>query len=1691
MPRKRSTQDNPTLIKKARRKLMLESFEDRILCSAAVPIEPVPEVPHAVPDTAATAGSLPADAAEPAPVPQAADAPAPVAGANAQPADARGEVVFVDRSVADWQAFLDDVTAQAGDGRSIDVILLDPARDGVTQITEALAGRSGVEAVHIIAHGIDGGLSLGNAWLTSGNIADFADSIAAWKAALSDNADLLLYGCDIAGGENGRALLGSLGALTGADVAASTDETGHSSLGADWELEYALGAIEARNPVTVSLQQGWLQVMAAHTVRDNFSVQGYTNNNGTRSWTGNWTEIDGGGGGATGGRILVTAGGVLQVNTRSNTDEIYRQVDLSTAATATLNFSYNNTLVAGRTVVVEVSGNGGGSYTILETFTSASNAGAGTKSINISSFIAANTRIRISVDASGGTDSFVTFDNIEVAYVTIPVRLDDVSNDLTEAAPNGTFAYDLQEYFTGNDTDSGGVALTYSITGGNTGGAFAINASTGVITVANSAALVWATTPAFNLTVQASDGSLTDTATVTINLAARPIDGSIGTFAVSQANRLYSVSLATGKATLLFTDTLLATINSLGFDAVNGIYYYTDGANAGTNNDLYGWDAKLNQRFVLTADVTAFGVVLPTGGLGAAGGGFGGGSYFFSTEGGGPASQDQLYNVNFLAGSNGRTIQNIQLVSNTAIPGGNEFGDFLVDPAAGKFWSFNSGTGVVEYNMRLGASPSLTVVQTDTNAVTMQSARDRNGQMYVVDGYFRTYNSAGAGTFGPQTTMTTNGVTALGSVTDAGEYLPATSSIGDRVWYDTTANGVQDVGEQGITGLTVSLYYDLNANGVRNAGDNLVATTLTGADGAYTFNQLLPDTYLIEITDPTSILNGATSTTGGNIQTAAVTLIGQAVTNKDFGYQDNRPTLAVSNVTATEGTDGFAQFNVTLSRTFSQPITVSLALANGTATGGGTDYGTGGAGNLQVFNGASWVDAASATFSVGATSILVRTPVVNDTLDENNETFTLTATRTAGVTTNASAVGTGTIVDNDPAPVVTIADASAVEGSPLVFDVTLSNGSGGAIVLNMAAAAPGTGTAGTDYETTNFEYSTDGGTSWLPAAGGTQVTIPAGSTAIKVRVDSTGDTLDETNETFTLSVAGVVSGTVGSTADAGLGTVNDNDPSPNITVDDVTRNEAAGTMTFTVSLNTASGLPVSVNYATSDGTATAGNDYTSASGTLNFAAGETSKTVVVTILNDAVFENSEAFNLNLSGAVNGTITDALGVGTILDNGGGSGGTDNDTPTLAVSNASAIEGTDNHAVFTVSLSNPSSIPVSFNLALANVTATGGGTDYGTGGVGNLQVSTDGGLNWADATSATIPALGTSVLVRTPITADLIAEAAETFTLTATRTAGTTTNASASGTGAIVNNQPPVAVNNAYTTNEDTTLTVGWWDTAWTRRQQITFSGNTFVGAENLTNYPVLIKLNSGNIDYAQTQNNGADLRFFDSDGTLLAYEIEKWNESGDSYVWVKVPQISTSGTDSITMYYGNAAASAGQNPGATWAGTGYSAVYHLGETIGTTIADSTANGFNGTLINGGLPGAGQVGGSKSFDGVNDYVTLGTNRAFINNTSQVTLSAWVNPTTVTGTLDLIAVSVNNGGAPTSSSRAGISIVNGQIQVFGRSPDAQATARTEITVATVPAGSWSLVEGVIDYATNTIRVYINGVLQASTSGGPALTP
>ena len=143
------------------------------------------------------------------------------------------------------------------------------------------------------------------------------------------------------------------------------------------------------------------------------------------------------------------------------------------------------------------------------------------------------------------------------------------------------------------------------------------------------------------------------------------------------------------------------------------------------------------------------------------------------------------------------------------------------------------------------------------------------------------------------------------------------------------------------------------------------------------------------------------------------------------------------------------------------------------------------------------------------------------------------------------------------------------------------------------------------------------------------------------------------------------------------------DDRPSLAINDVVVNEGAGTATFTVTLTGATTQSTTVAFATQDGTALAGSDYTAVSGTLTFAPGETTKTITVPILNDAVYEGPETFTVNLSSPTNAVVSDASGLGTIKDDGTGSGGTDDDRPSLAINDVVVNEGAGT-ATFTVTL-----------------------------------------------------------------------------------------------------------------------------------------------------------------------------------------------------------------------------------------------------------------------------------------------------------------------------------------------------------------------------------------------------------------------
>ena len=201
------------------------------------------------------------------------DMPVPAQVQSLQSVDSQTprELVIIDGSVQDADVLLQGILESKPDSL-LEIHILDSDSDGVQQITDLLsASESKYDAIHILSHGNEGTVSLGNSTLTSENAAEYADQLASWADALTDDADLLFYGCDLAGNESGHDLINYVSAVTGTDVAASDDLTGAEELGGDWELEVNVGTVETA-AVTASAFDSTLADKDGDGVDDEFDL---------------------------------------------------------------------------------------------------------------------------------------------------------------------------------------------------------------------------------------------------------------------------------------------------------------------------------------------------------------------------------------------------------------------------------------------------------------------------------------------------------------------------------------------------------------------------------------------------------------------------------------------------------------------------------------------------------------------------------------------------------------------------------------------------------------------------------------------------------------------------------------------------------------------------------------------------------------------------------------------------------------------------------------------------------------------------------------------------------------------------------------------------------------------------------------------------------------------------------------------------------------------------------------------------------------------------------------------------------------------------------------------------------------------------------------------------------------------------
>ncbi|QKJ21501.1 DUF4347 domain-containing protein [Poseidonibacter lekithochrous] len=186
------------------------------------------------------------------------------------------EVAFIDSNVKDKQILIDSLD------ENIDVYIIDNESNGFDQIAEILKDKNGIDAIHILSHGSEGQITLGNSVINSESLNTLNDTLSNIGSSLTQNGDILLYGCNVSENGNGKDFVNKLAELTNADVAASDDITGAQSLGGDWDLEYSNGLIDTENINIKSYNKTFAPVQ--------ISVFSYPNLNGSDSNPGSGTE---------------------------------------------------------------------------------------------------------------------------------------------------------------------------------------------------------------------------------------------------------------------------------------------------------------------------------------------------------------------------------------------------------------------------------------------------------------------------------------------------------------------------------------------------------------------------------------------------------------------------------------------------------------------------------------------------------------------------------------------------------------------------------------------------------------------------------------------------------------------------------------------------------------------------------------------------------------------------------------------------------------------------------------------------------------------------------------------------------------------------------------------------------------------------------------------------------------------------------------------------------------------------------------------------------------------------------------------------------------------------------------------------------------------------------------------------------
>lgn len=427
------------------------------------------------------------------------------------------------------------------------------------------------------------------------------------------------------------------------------------------------------------------------------------------------------------------------------------------------------------------------------------------------------------------------------------------------------------------------------------------------------------------------------------------------------------------------------------------------------------------------------------------------------------------------------------------------------------------------------------------------------------------------------------------------------------------------VNEKSAAATVVGTVVASDANPGQTLGYEITAGN---TDGAFAIN---PTTGQITVANPAAIdfdinpvfsltvkVTDAGSPLPNDFSTATITI---NLTNVSDFY--------IADTSVIEGNSGFVFMEYTVTRDTSVGVAaVDFATVGGFSTPD-SDYQT---------------TSGSLVFNDGETSKTIKVKVFGDTAIEDDNTVDVELSNPVNGFID-DALATGTIINDDAPPTISVNDVSVVEGNSGTKTVTFT--------VKLNAASPNT--VKVNYATQNLTATA--GSDYVAKSG--QLTFFPGQTSKTVSVTVKGDTVVEPNEQFRLNLSGPQNATI---ADGqGIATIVNNDPTPTVPpklsiagFSALEGNSGTKQFSFLVTLDKAGANPITVNYATSNGTATAGLDYIAKTGTVTFAAGQTSKTITVTVKGDTLKSSNETFFVTLSSPVNATIAVAKATGTILN-----------------------------------------------------------------------------------------------------------------------------------------------------------------------------------------------------------------------------------------------------------------------------------------------------------------------------------------------------------------------------------------------------------------------------------------------------------